>query len=42
MFSRKQTAKASVSEDMANKQKRYEALVNALHSDIYRYAYWLG
>ena len=41
MFSRKQTAKASVSEDMANKQKRYEALVNALHSDIYRYAYWL-
>lgn len=41
MFSRKQSANDSVSEDMANKQKRYEALVNALHTDIYRYAYWL-
>ncbi len=41
MFSRKQPANDSVSEDMANKQKRYEALVNALHSDIFRYAYWL-
>lgn len=41
MFSRKQSANDSVSEDMANKQKRYEALVNALHSDIFRYAYWL-
>ncbi|MDC0601846.1 sigma-70 family RNA polymerase sigma factor [Aliiglaciecola sp.] len=40
MFSRKQPANDSVSEDMANKQKRYEALVNALHSDIFRYAYW--
>ncbi|XQW85944.1 sigma-70 family RNA polymerase sigma factor [Thalassotalea piscium] len=26
---------------MATKQTRYEALVNALHSDLYRYAYWL-
>lgn len=26
---------------MANKQKRYEALVSAYHGDIYRYAYWL-
>lgn len=41
MFSRKQSANDSVSEDMANKQKRYEALVYALHTDIYRYAYWL-
>lgn len=41
MFSRKQSPTASVSDDMANKQKRYEALVHALHSDIFRYAYWL-
>ncbi|GAA5138922.1 sigma-70 family RNA polymerase sigma factor [Thalassotalea piscium] len=26
---------------MASKQTRYEALVNALHGDIFRYAYWL-
>jgi len=26
---------------MATKQIRYEALVKALHSDLYRYAYWL-
>jgi len=26
---------------MANKQTRYEALVKALHGDLYRYAYWL-
>lgn len=26
---------------MATKQVRYEALVKALHSDLYRYAYWL-
>ena len=26
---------------MATKQIRYEALVNALHSDLFRYAYWL-
>ena len=26
---------------MADKQTKYEALVHALHGDIYRYAYWL-
>lgn len=26
---------------MATKQTRYEALVKALHGDLYRYAYWL-
>lgn len=41
MFLRKQTKPPSVSSDMANKQKRYEALVLALHADIFRYAYWL-
>ncbi|MDP5040071.1 MAG: sigma-70 family RNA polymerase sigma factor [Paraglaciecola sp.] len=41
MFWRKQNKVASVSSDMANKQQRYEALVLALHADIFRYAYWL-
>jgi RNA polymerase sigma-70 factor (ECF subfamily) len=41
MFSRKQNSQGSVPSDMANKQKRYEVLVLALHSDIFRYAYWL-
>ncbi|MCV2885407.1 sigma-70 family RNA polymerase sigma factor [Aestuariibacter sp. AA17] len=41
MFSRNEKVRSAVSEDMANKQKRYEALVRALHGDIYRYAYWL-
>jgi RNA polymerase sigma-70 factor (ECF subfamily) len=41
MFSRNKNQDAKVSNDMANKQKRYEALVLALHSDIFRYAYWL-
>lgn len=41
MFSRNQNQSKSVSGDMASKQKRYEALVNVLHADIYRYAYWL-
>lgn len=27
---------------MTTKQIRYEALVKALHSDLYRYAYWLS
>lgn len=27
--------------EMADKQTKYEALVHALHRDIYRYAYWL-
>jgi len=30
-----------VSSNMATKQVRYEALVKALHADLYRYAYWL-
>ncbi|MBL0651439.1 sigma-70 family RNA polymerase sigma factor [Aeromonas caviae] len=30
-----------VYEEMADKQTKYEALVHALHGDIYRYAYWL-
>ena len=37
----KKTSKASVSSDMMKKQQRYEALVKALHTDIYRYALWL-
>ncbi|MGO4892417.1 sigma-70 family RNA polymerase sigma factor [Flavobacterium sp. W21_SRS_FM6] len=41
MFWRKQNKEASVSSDMASKQQRYEALVLALHADIFRYAYWL-
>ena len=41
LFSRKQSANATVNDDMASKQRRYEALVQALHADIYRYAYWL-
>lgn len=31
----------SVFTSMASKEKRYEALVQALHKDLYRYAYWL-
>ena len=30
-----------VSNNMATKQIRYEALVKALHTDLFRYAYWL-
>jgi RNA polymerase sigma-70 factor (ECF subfamily) len=41
MFSRNKTQKPSVSTDMMKKQKRYEALVKALHADIFRYAMWL-
>ncbi|MFO6425010.1 sigma-70 family RNA polymerase sigma factor [Motilimonas sp. KMU-193] len=44
MFSKllgKKKASRTVIDDMANKQKRYEALVQAYHGDIYRYAYWL-
>ena len=26
---------------MSSKQKRFDALVNALYSDLYRYAYWI-
>lgn len=32
---------ASVLSDMNTKQNRYEALVRALHADVYRYALWL-
>lgn len=35
------TADASVLSDMKTKQNRYEALVRALHADIFRYAVWL-
>ena len=41
MFSRNKSSSDSVSSDMMSKQKRYEALVNATHADVYRYAYWL-
>ena len=32
---------SSVLSDMNTKQNRYEALVRALHADIFRYAVWL-
>jgi RNA polymerase sigma-70 factor (ECF subfamily) len=35
------SSSVQVSKSMATKQRRYEALVKALHSDLYRYAYWL-
>lgn len=41
MFSRKKKSTSTVSEDIAVKQKRYETLVAELHSDLFRYAYWL-
>ncbi len=41
MFARNKSKTGSVSSDMMSKQKRYEALVNATHADVYRYAYWL-
>ncbi|WP_100655674.1 sigma-70 family RNA polymerase sigma factor [Alteromonas flava] len=41
MFSRNKKKASAVSIDMINKQQRYEALVNATHADVYRYAYWL-
>jgi RNA polymerase sigma-70 factor (ECF subfamily) len=31
-----------VLDDMANKQKRYEALVAVYHKELYRFAYWLA
>lgn len=34
-------SQAQVSTDMTTKQTRYEALVKALHTDLYRFAYWL-
>lgn len=38
---RNNSSDASVLSDMNTKQTRYEALVKALHADIYRYAVWL-
>jgi RNA polymerase sigma-70 factor (ECF subfamily) len=35
------TAATPVSEGMVSKQQRFDALVNALYADIYRYALWL-
>ncbi len=40
IFGNKETS-TQVSTSMATKQVRYEALVKALHDDLYRYAYWL-
>ena len=37
----KDPATTPVYEGMADKQTKYEALVHALHGDIYRFAYWL-
>ncbi|QSX28846.1 sigma-70 family RNA polymerase sigma factor [Shewanella cyperi] len=31
----------SVMSDMLSKQRRYDALVRALHTDVFRYAFWL-
>ncbi len=41
VFKRKQQGQHSVSKSMMMKQKRYEALVYALHGDLFRYAFWL-
>ena len=41
MFSRNRFGRSRVLSNMTEKHKRYEALVNAFHADIYRYAYWL-
>lgn len=38
---RKKKSEQSVKSDMLNKQRRYDSLVRALHTDIYRYAFWL-
>ncbi|MDT0594722.1 sigma-70 family RNA polymerase sigma factor [Aestuariibacter sp. P117] len=38
---RNNSSDTSVLSDMNTKQTRYEALVKALHADIYRYAVWL-
>ncbi|USD36685.1 MULTISPECIES: sigma-70 family RNA polymerase sigma factor [Ferrimonas] len=39
---RKKTQASPVLDDMVSKQKRYESLVRALNTEIYRYAYWLS
>ena len=38
---RNKSADVTVSSDMKNKKVRYEALVRAYYTDIYRYAVWL-
>ncbi|WP_394129832.1 sigma-70 family RNA polymerase sigma factor [Shewanella maritima] len=38
---RKKNSEPTVLSDMLSKQRRYDSLVRALHTDIYRYAYWL-
>ncbi len=40
MFGNK-NATARVLTDMTDKQKRYEALVQVYHGELYRFAYWL-
>lgn len=41
LFGRKKSRQNAVSKSMVAKQKRYEALVYALHGDLFRYAFWL-
>jgi len=41
MFARNRFGDGRVLSNMKAKHIRYEALVNAFHADIYRYAYWL-
>ncbi|XOV78360.1 MAG: sigma-70 family RNA polymerase sigma factor [Aestuariibacter sp.] len=41
MFSRKQKSNTSVSTGNEEKRRLYESLVSELHSDIFRYAFWL-
>ncbi|MFT5788455.1 MAG: RNA polymerase sigma-70 factor (ECF subfamily) [Shewanella sp.] len=38
---RNKKSSTAVSSDMVSKQRRYDSLVRALHTDIYRYGYWL-
>ena len=38
---RKKKTDVSVLSDMVTKQRLYDSLVRALHTDIYRYAFWL-
>jgi len=38
---RKKKTDSTVLSDMVNKQRRYDSLVRALHTDIFRYAFWL-
>jgi RNA polymerase sigma-70 factor, ECF subfamily len=38
---RKKKSDPTVISDMLTKQRRYDSLVRALHTDLFRYAYWL-